>query len=78
MKLKKLFLVMSALTTAGLLTACGGGGGGSASTANATTSIGKIDGFGSIYVNGVKLTPPTPATTWTTNQPQTTVRLALA
>ncbi|MCU7850930.1 MAG: hypothetical protein KZQ80_01820 [Candidatus Thiodiazotropha sp. (ex Monitilora ramsayi)] len=54
MKLKKLFLVMSALTTAGLLTACGGGGGSSASTANTTTSIGKIDGFGSIYVNGVK------------------------
>ena len=53
MKLKKLFVVMSALSTAGLLTACGGGGG-SAGTTNATTSIGKIDGFGSVYVNGVK------------------------
>jgi hypothetical protein len=40
-----------------LLGACGGGGGGSASTStggNGFTTVGKIDGFGSVYVNGIR------------------------
>jgi cytoskeletal protein CcmA (bactofilin family) len=36
------------------LTACGGGGGGSSSSGNSVTSVGRIDGFGSVYVNGVE------------------------
>jgi hypothetical protein len=55
MKLKKIAKAISVLTATGLLASCGGGGGSSSgSTSTTTTSIGKIDGFGSIYVNGVK------------------------
>lgn len=38
------------------LSACGGGGGGngSGSTGSSITSVGRVDGFGSVYVNGVE------------------------
>jgi cytoskeletal protein CcmA (bactofilin family) len=42
----------------GILTACGGGGGGgdtvSSSGSSSFTTVGRIDGFGSVYVNGTK------------------------
>ncbi|MET0071309.1 MAG: DUF5666 domain-containing protein [Candidatus Thiodiazotropha sp.] len=37
-----------------LFSACGGGGGGSSSESSNITSVGRIDGFGSVYVNGIK------------------------
>lgn len=37
----------------GFLSACGGGGG-SSSSGNSVASVGRIDGFGSVYVNGVE------------------------
>lgn len=54
MKLNKLSQTISILLATGLLASCGGGGSSSGSTSTTTTSIGKIDGFGSIYVNGVE------------------------
>ncbi len=42
------------LLLAGFLTACGGGGGNGNSAAGDITSVGRIDGFGSVYVNGVE------------------------
>ena len=52
----RLLTFATAASTIALLAACGGGGGSSSSSASGTavTSIGKIDGFGSIYVNGVE------------------------
>ncbi|MES9992163.1 MAG: DUF5666 domain-containing protein [Candidatus Thiodiazotropha sp.] len=42
----------------GILTACGGGGGGgdvgSSGGSSSFTTVGRIDGFGSVYVNGTK------------------------
>ena len=37
-----------------LLGACGGGGGDSASNNSGFATVGTIDGFGSVYVNGIK------------------------
>ena len=55
MKLNKLSQTISIVLATGLLASCGGGGSSSGSSSNTTTtSIGKIDGFGSIYVNGVE------------------------
>lgn len=51
----RIFTLTTIASALVLLAGCGGGGGGSSSsTGSLTTSIGKIDGFGSIYVNGVK------------------------
>ncbi|MCU7907100.1 MAG: hypothetical protein KZQ76_14915 [Candidatus Thiodiazotropha sp. (ex Epidulcina cf. delphinae)] len=52
MKQRKLVICMSVILTA-VLGACGGGGG-SSNGGGAVTTVGKIDGFGSVYVNGVK------------------------
>lgn len=38
----------------GFLTACGGGGGSSSAGNDSVTSVGRIDGFGSVYVNGIE------------------------
>jgi cytoskeletal protein CcmA (bactofilin family) len=54
MKLKKLSQTISIVLATGFLASCGGGGSSSGSSSTTTTSIGKIDGFGSIYVNGVE------------------------
>lgn len=43
------------LLVVGFLAACGGGGGGSSSSAGGSiTSVGRVDGFGSVYVNGIE------------------------
>ncbi|MCU7919754.1 MAG: hypothetical protein KZQ95_15560 [Candidatus Thiodiazotropha sp. (ex Epidulcina cf. delphinae)] len=54
MKQRKRVVFISAILAV-VLGACGGGGGGSSSDSGGTvTTVGKIDGFGSVYVNGVK------------------------
>ncbi len=55
MKPHKLLTLATAASTIALIAACGGGGGGSSSVTSAkSSSIGKVDGFGSVYVNGVE------------------------
>ncbi|MCU7878997.1 MAG: hypothetical protein KZQ84_19800 [Candidatus Thiodiazotropha sp. (ex Lucinoma borealis)] len=51
---KHVLLISTFLATS--LGACGGGGGDSSSPSggSAVTTVGKIDGFGSVYVNGIK------------------------
>ncbi|MCU7859374.1 MAG: hypothetical protein KZQ86_05965 [Candidatus Thiodiazotropha sp. (ex Lucinoma kastoroae)] len=51
---KRVLLISTYLATS--LGACGGGGGDSRSPSgsSAVTTVGKIDGFGSVYVNGIK------------------------
>ncbi|MCU7930449.1 MAG: hypothetical protein KZQ90_06585 [Candidatus Thiodiazotropha sp. (ex Codakia rugifera)] len=54
MEQRKHILLISTFLAASL-GACGGGGGGSSpSGGSAVTTVGKIDGFGSVYVNGIK------------------------
>lgn len=54
-KPNRIFTLLCASSALALMTACGGGGGSSSSASGSiSTSIGKIDGFGSIYVNGVE------------------------
>ena len=50
----RLFTLTALASAITLLAGCGGGGGGSSAGTTTSTSIGKIDGFGSIYVNGVE------------------------
>jgi len=48
-------ITFALMLVVGLLGACGGGGGGASSSAGTNvTSVGRIDGFGSVYVNGVE------------------------
>jgi cytoskeletal protein CcmA (bactofilin family) len=51
---KRISYLMVALATG--LGSCGGGGGGDSSSESdaSVTTVGKIDGFGSVYVNGIK------------------------
>ncbi|MCG7960894.1 MAG: DUF5666 domain-containing protein, partial [Candidatus Thiodiazotropha taylori] len=52
---KKISCLMVAIATG--LGSCGGGGGGdssSSSSDSSVTTVGRIDGFGSVYVNGIK------------------------
>jgi len=49
------FLTAALMLAVSLLGACGGGGGGGGSSAgDGITSVGRVDGFGSVYVNGVE------------------------
>lgn len=50
------FLTAALMLAVSLLSACGGGGGGSggSSAGKNITSVGRVDGFGSVYVNGVE------------------------
>ena len=50
----RLFTLTALASAITLLAGCGGGGGSSSASGTTSTSIGRIDGFGSIYVNGVK------------------------
>lgn len=50
----RLLTLATAASTVALLAACGGGGGSSSTATTTSSSIGKIDGFGSVYVNGVE------------------------
>lgn len=50
----RLFTLTAIASAMALLAGCGGGGGSSSASGTTSTSIGKIDGFGSIYVNGVE------------------------
>lgn len=50
----RIFTLTAVASALALLAGCGGGGGSSSTASSTTTSIGKIDGFGSVYVNGVK------------------------
>ncbi|MDJ0807351.1 MAG: DUF5666 domain-containing protein [Gammaproteobacteria bacterium] len=58
MKRKQLFSAMAIILTTGGLVACGGGGSSDDSTTTTTPAsksfIGTVDGFGSVYVNGIK------------------------
>lgn len=42
------------ILSVGFLSACGGGGGDSSTGNDNVTSVGRIDGFGSVYVNGIE------------------------
>ncbi len=42
------------ILSVGILSACGGGGGDSTAGNASVTSVGRIDGFGSVYVNGIE------------------------
>lgn len=57
MKKSSLYKAMAIVFSTAGLVACGGGGGGDSTTTTDTTAskiIGTLDGFGSVYVNGVK------------------------
>ncbi len=42
------------LLSVGFISGCGGGGGDSGTAGGGITSVGRVDGFGSVYVNGIE------------------------